>query len=327
MYSNKKKINSFIDLTREFGNNIFYVQAGGGNSSIKVDNSLYIKASGTVFRDANKNNLSVLDECGSQVYKKGFSNLKPSMEFSFHLALKSKYVFHLHCLRSTLISIVDKEPALVDIMHKKGINVTPIKYINPGHDLGEHIRNLNILDFEGILLLKNHGVIIFANSLERIKNITSLLELSTKNILAEENINFSASDLLEEITSRNGFRIFNMNKAIDILDLIKYQDDIFTPDQVIFLTGKINWKPIKSVKEIALDSNYDVYFTLDGRLILKKKNTGLYEMVWALLYLIYGLCLMKKVESYNTISLDNSLKLLDMPEERYRKLLSQQQEK
>ena len=42
----KDSINDLVSISREFGADPKWVVAGGGNTSLKVDNVLYVKASG-----------------------------------------------------------------------------------------------------------------------------------------------------------------------------------------------------------------------------------------------------------------------------------------
>ena len=45
-------INNFLRMSHEIGSNLAYVQGGGGNTSVKInDNFMYIKSSGVSLKD------------------------------------------------------------------------------------------------------------------------------------------------------------------------------------------------------------------------------------------------------------------------------------
>jgi len=51
--------NKFIQFSEEIGNNLDLIQGAGGNTSLKNDEILWVKASGCWLRDAGRKNIFV----------------------------------------------------------------------------------------------------------------------------------------------------------------------------------------------------------------------------------------------------------------------------
>ena len=323
-----KDFNHYIKLTKKYGKDIFYIQGGGGNTSVKFENKLYIKSSGTKFREAGNDKISVLDQAsGSQLYEPDFSNLKPSMEFGLHLEIKSQYIFHLHCLRSVILSVVGKGNELVDEIRKFNIDCKILDYHTPGNDLAYAVRNLNLSLRKGIIILQNHGIIVFSDKLKEIEIMIALLEKAANKILFNLNYEYDSKILVKKPTQNNSHSVFRLPKDINVSELENYKNYLFMPDQIIFLSGKINWTPINYQKDLNKLEDEKAYFTDKGNLILTSQNTSLYEMVWALLFIIRGLMRMNVKKKYHLLSPKESLKLLKMPEEKHRKLIESEPDK
>lgn len=139
MYTEKLKELEFI--SKAAGSRPDYVQGGGGNTSVKLDDSLMaVKASGFMLKDINESNGFVvvnyknvkeyhnqIDITKSQDYEKessehmranvvpmeGILALRPSVEAGFHSILK-KYVIHTHPVYANLLCCCKEGRELVD---------------------------------------------------------------------------------------------------------------------------------------------------------------------------------------------------------------------
>ena len=103
---NNKELKLFLDGTQELGENFNFSQGAGGNTSYKINESMFIKASGFKLKKANLENIFV-----EVNYKKIIENLnnlsidplyesykkdqtfKPSIETTMHAILPQKYFF------------------------------------------------------------------------------------------------------------------------------------------------------------------------------------------------------------------------------------------
>jgi rhamnose utilization protein RhaD (predicted bifunctional aldolase and dehydrogenase) len=219
-----------FELLREHsemvGNNADLVQAGGGNTSLKTDSGIWIKASGTRLKNSKSNHIFVYLEIAvlnsSEIasiedfspYVVGNQSadicLTPSIETNFHLLIRKPVVTHLHSLGSLMIAISDCAIEIVEEMSAQ-FNIAWIPYARPGVGLANLIQKV-ALDTSTVYILQNHGVIFSADSFESI------------NVLIEE---------FESIA-----RKLNLNKPqkdenptwIEVLT-----GGVLTPDEAVFL--------------------------------------------------------------------------------------------
>ncbi len=179
-----KDLKELIKYTKNIGTDIHFIQAGGGNTSIKKDGKLYIKASGSIFRNFSKKNIAVLNlSNGEQIFPEDFSSNNPSMESSFHSVIKSKFVSHLHCLRTILISSLGMLNYLEKQLLNEELTIDLIDYVTPGDELGKRISLLNLDNRSGIILLQNHGIIIYGDTIQEIYSYQKIVEAVSKKIL------------------------------------------------------------------------------------------------------------------------------------------------
>lgn len=169
-------IYEYIELCKIFGSTTDYIQANGGNISIKnqKDNELLIKCSGfsmeetTVTSGFVKCNLEKI----KYKYEDNNDNLEdcviegkghPSIETFFHLIPK-KYVIHLHPYKLiALLCMPDWKEKLINISNKL---TAFIPYFKPGLELSKYI--LTSYKGENVLFLQNHGVIICTDNYKEI---------------------------------------------------------------------------------------------------------------------------------------------------------------
>jgi len=123
----KKEILNLIKISRKIGNFPDYVQGGGGNTSVKITNSLMaIKASGYFLKNISlktgisfvnfkkiksfinkKKNTSEEDLTSAinnqQLNIKNFRYLKPSIETGFHAIYPKKFIIHSHIVYANIL--------------------------------------------------------------------------------------------------------------------------------------------------------------------------------------------------------------------------------
>ena len=109
------EINRFIDISNEIGSDVAFVQAGGGNTSVKLSTKeMLIKSSGIYLKDMTPNSgfcnvnfpeikkyhYNLIDDEEKYSQKLNESVIKgvgrPSMETGFHALIPHKYVIHSH---------------------------------------------------------------------------------------------------------------------------------------------------------------------------------------------------------------------------------------
>ncbi|EHU1054789.1 class II aldolase/adducin family protein [Campylobacter lari] len=169
MYNNKLDgcIKDYQELRKIFGN-ILDAPSKGGNISIKNDEYFIIKASGEDLKKEHK--ISIFkNNVNSFSYYKDYSVdiVKPSMEIKMHMVFKNKYVAHYHPIY-ILPYLCAKEYKFEDYK--------VIDFALPGNDLYEALSKSYFYQEKGVVLLRNHGVVICADKIQDIIELYNQLK-------------------------------------------------------------------------------------------------------------------------------------------------------
>lgn len=207
------KLDNLIKMSHEIGDEIAYVQGGGGNTSVKLDDErMAIKASGIPLKFMNvEGGFSVVNyekvnkyHCSPDFSEDKYSesiasfsinsNAKPSIETGFH-ALLGEYVIHSHSVFLNVLLCAKEGKDLILEYFPESIWVD---YHTPGKDLTLAIKKL-LRDredpFEGLIFLESHGVIVSSRTYQRCleihdecnSTVKALHNLKDFNILNEVN--------------------------------------------------------------------------------------------------------------------------------------------
>lgn len=160
-------------LSARIGSDLSLVQASTGNTSIKIDGDLWIKASGKWLADAEKRQVFVamrLDRIKDLIARgeeltagsdaATGESLQPSIETPMHAVLPHRVVVHVHSV-STIAWAVhrDGKSRLADLL--AGLRWSWIPYVDSGFALALAIRNaLAHLPDTDVFVLANHGLVI-----------------------------------------------------------------------------------------------------------------------------------------------------------------------
>ncbi|EAH4974272.1 class II aldolase/adducin family protein [Campylobacter coli] len=190
MIYNKEKLDECIkdyqELCKIFGN-ILDAPSKGGNISIKNDEYFIIKASGEDLKKEHK--ISVFkNNINSFSYCKGYSEdiAKPSMEIKMHMVFKNKYVAHYHPVY-ILPYLCAKE--------YKFENYETIDFALPGNDLYEALSKSYSYQEKGVVLLRNHGVVIYA---EKIQDIIELYNQLKSEFFEKNDCVYTPDDAVDK---------------------------------------------------------------------------------------------------------------------------------
>lgn len=176
-------VSNYIYLSKLFGACIDYVQATGGNISVKTDTELIIKKSGFAMAETTVSkgyvicSLDTLHNTDIPVENSIISGDlpgKPSMEIFFHL-LPPKYIIHIHPT-AMLKDLCSRDFGILKTLFPTALFVP---YFQPGQALGDYI--VQTYTSESIIFLANHGVIFLGESIhEVIESIYSAFSLLNK---------------------------------------------------------------------------------------------------------------------------------------------------
>ncbi|MDD5159780.1 MAG: class II aldolase/adducin family protein [Sulfuricurvum sp.] len=159
---------------------------GGGNTSVKIDNILYVKGSGWNLDTIEKGgfspvNLDVLLEMATRetlsdtqmvaeqraaMADQSYPN--PSIEAILHAIIPYDYVDHTHA--DAVVTLTNTPNAKVLVQKLYGESMLIIDYVMPGFELAKHIyevtRNIDWDTISGMILM-HHGVFTFDNDARR----------------------------------------------------------------------------------------------------------------------------------------------------------------
>ena len=194
-----KEIEKFISISKYAGERFDLIQAGGGNSSVKLDNGqMIIKASGFLLSDMDKKsgyskvntkkivnilkNKTIVNEVDQRkresitalLVKDATINKtnRPSIETLLH-SLLYKYTLHTHPVVVNMIVIQKKwREVLLSIFQDDEIAL--VDYHTPGIDLAINL-NIVLQKFDtkpNIIFLQNHGLIVTSENNQEIARLT-----------------------------------------------------------------------------------------------------------------------------------------------------------
>jgi NAD(P)-dependent dehydrogenase (short-subunit alcohol dehydrogenase family)/rhamnose utilization protein RhaD (predicted bifunctional aldolase and dehydrogenase) len=193
------ELNDLIKISNFYGLNNEYVIAGGGNTSFKDNETIWIKASGQSLADLTEEGLVALNRKmlhaistvtysedpavrEEQVKEDMFRSIvdkakdkRPSVESSLHEVIQYKFVVHLH---PTIINGILCSRSARSLTQKLfGESALFIPYTDPGYILFKKLES-EIVTYRTkfshdprIIFLENHGSFVGADTTEEIKNI------------------------------------------------------------------------------------------------------------------------------------------------------------
>jgi rhamnose utilization protein RhaD (predicted bifunctional aldolase and dehydrogenase) len=170
-------------LSARLGRDPLRTQAAGGNTSLKRDGVLWIKASGTWLAEAETGDIfvpvrlepllrAVADadpraETATDFIAREFTarDLRPSVETSVHAVMDRPVVVHIHDVATTAVAVrADAEAVLAERLGTAGgIDWLFIPYVKPGVPLSRAIA-ARMRPGTNVIVLGNHGLVVMADT-------------------------------------------------------------------------------------------------------------------------------------------------------------------
>ena len=193
-----KQIEDLIAISRKFGQDSRFVIAGGGNTSYKNEEKLWVKASGHALATITEDGFAVLDrallnEMGEKAYSQDTAvreeqvkndlavacvtkDRRPSVETSLHNCMGFAFVVHLHpTLVNGLMCSVNAEAACREMFP----DALYIEYTDPGYTLFKKVYD-RIKAYKAangkepqVIFLQNHGIFVGGDTTAEIEGIYS----------------------------------------------------------------------------------------------------------------------------------------------------------
>lgn len=193
----KEAIDQLIEISRKYGRDKRYTIAGGGNTSFKTRDSLWIKASGYALSHVTAEGFVKMEREKLQVISdKEYSNdsfvrerevkadlekacidegKRPSVETSLHNALEAPFIVHTHPFLVNAVLCSNKAEETVSQLW--GDEVLYVPYTDPGYVLFKKVE-ADIQDYikikghePAVILLQNHGIFVGGNTTDEVVEI------------------------------------------------------------------------------------------------------------------------------------------------------------
>lgn len=257
MIKQSVEFQQLLELSAQVGSDPALVQAAGGNTSIKEQGTLWIKASGTWLMNALTSEIMVpvslrpllqaMDE-NSPLAERAESfviadqnpgGLRPSIETTVHAALPQKVVVHVHCVESIAVAL--RQDAVSVLSSLLGdFNWRYVPYIRPGLPLSRAIVESLYDDNHraaDVIILGNHGLVVAAESVAEAQGLLQSVCLAlTQTVRPALSANI---EKLESLVSGSNYSlpldIEAHEVALDDVSLQIASGGSLYPDHVIFL--------------------------------------------------------------------------------------------
>ena len=269
-----QNIAELIAVSRQYGKDKSFVIAGGGNTSFKDDNYIWIKASGAALETIDENGFVSLSReklkiVSSRIYSQDAAqreaevkadlaaaivstgNNRPSVETSMHEIIDYPFVVHTH---PTLVNaLMCSNNALSVCVELFGDQALFIPYTDPGYILFKKVET-EIAKYTSqfgkapqLIFLENHGIFVAGNTVTEIDEIYgSVMEKINRKIgepLPSDKPKPFSSPVIENIERLNtGFQNFTAIGSESILTHLFSKDSTsflkadtaFTPDDIVY---------------------------------------------------------------------------------------------
>ena len=169
-------------LSARIGGDPALVQGAGGNTSIKTDGVLWIKASGTWLKNAEREPmlvpvaleplLAALDRDDPAAeratdfvrHDDNPSGLRPSIETTLHAVLPHRVVVHVHCVETIAVAVREDAEAIAG-QRLVGLRWAFVPYARPGLPLSRAMA-ARMTPGTDVLVLGNHGLVVGAETVD-----------------------------------------------------------------------------------------------------------------------------------------------------------------
>ncbi|MFR4981104.1 MAG: class II aldolase/adducin family protein [Clostridium neonatale] len=253
-------INELLNISKYAGMREDLVQAGGGNSSVKLDeNKMLIKASGFQLADITLEsgyseidykkivdffNNTPIDEITEDYEKELLNNAlisgtRPSIETFLH-SITNTFTLHTHPM---LVNVLTCRENGMEILKELFPEALFVNYDTPGIKLAKeyfktYIENRKKCAKEfDVIFLKNHGLIVNAKSADEVISKTEEVLVKIEKYL---NVNMKAY--------RDSTMIYNKVR------------EVFTEDNIVYLSNDYN---IKSALNVIGEKMFKYWFCPD----------------------------------------------------------------
>jgi rhamnose utilization protein RhaD (predicted bifunctional aldolase and dehydrogenase) len=244
----EKGIKDLIEISRKFGKDKNYTIAGGGNTSYKTVNEMWVKASGYGLSTISEEGFVKMDREKLKVISSGSyskdpfarerevkedldkacidKGKRPSVETSLHDAIHFAFVVHMHPFLINAVLCSNNAEETVKKLWDDNILYVP--YTDPGYVLYKKVENetARFKSRKGgapkIILMQNHGIFVGADTIDEITELYGNL----------------MNDILQAVPEGERSLIFS-DLSFNFRDELRMPDD-FLKNQGLTFAGRNN---------------------------------------------------------------------------------------
>lgn len=289
-----QNIKELIEVSRFYGKDKTFVIAGGGNTSFKNENHIWIKSSGVALETIDEDGFVCLSReklkiVSTKTYPADSAlreaevkadlahaivssgNNRPSVETSMHEIIDYQFVVHTHPTKvNALMCSNNAESACRELF---GDEALFIPYTDPGYILFKKVETeidgfkLKYGKAPQVIYLENHGIFVAANSVAEIKSLYSaIMKKIDEKIsvpLPEDESTPLSSPLVEAVQLLHpGFETFTTKGITSSLaryftaDFNSFQKarTAFTPDDIVYCKAHYLFLPAQNNDQKQIES-------------------------------------------------------------------------
>ena len=255
-------LDTIVELSHEFGTDD-YVKGGGGNTSVKNGDTLWVKPSGTTlaglttatFVSMNRAKINELysvappaepaarEELVKNMMEVAVENDagRPSVEAPLHNVFEATYVVHTH---PYLVNGLTCATGGAEACQRLFPDALWVEYIDPGYTLCMVVRE-RIAQYRqthgqqpALLLLQNHGIFIAANTADEIRTLYTQVMTALEAEYQQADISMeltvspaagpaAATDTIQELLGDDAAYVASCG-------MFGYAPDPITPDHLVY---------------------------------------------------------------------------------------------
>jgi len=340
MHEDLRKLSN---LSQDIGNDLNLIQGAGGNTSVKINDELWIKASGYWLSDATQKGIFVpvnYKKVIDGVYKKiddpvseaiihtgDTRGFRPSIETTLHAVMPQKYVAHTHSVNVIVNTIA--QSYLLELEERlHGLNWGIVDYAKPGLLLTQGVREVAETGAD-VIILANHGIVIAANDVDELKNKIDNVEKRLHRSLRviEKKFDLKKAGTLvhkTEYVLPKYELIHSLALDREIIKIISHRS--LYPDHVVFIgPGPMSVMSLKEVNRLFSSSNaqHKIVIVKDIGVVVHKTSS---ENLIGMLHCLANVLLRTKPkEKLHYLSEQDELDLSDWDAEKYRQSIEKRE--
>lgn len=330
----KANIEELKKYSEKIGSNIDWIQGAGGNTSVKDEETLWVKASGCWLANAISDDIFIplkISEVNKAIANNSLneitsssSKLRPSIETSLHALMPHKYVFHTHSVSIISVAVLLNGKDYLENLFKD-LNWAWVPYEIPGINLAHKIQEV-LSEKPDVIVLANHGIVVGAEMAKDAYKILCDVEIMIGRGLRT----VATEDLtkLEFLIDNTNYRICKYpivnSLANDKLSLKIMQTGTLYPDHIVFLgPGPMKIIEIEKIASLLVNegsNEKNKVIVIEGMGVIVDENIS--KNAEDMLYCLAGVLLrINSNEKICYLNQKNEDDLLGLNSEKFRKLI------